>query len=167
MKIIAKNEGKRFEEDFANSIDKTTCWLYRLRDNAASFSGGNNTRFSSTNICDYIMFHNESRTLYLLEMKSTKSSSIPYTMIKDNQIDGLTEASKHMVVPAFVFNYREKDNATYFMLIDDFNDMKSELMKKSFNIEDLEKYGAIKIDSEKKRTRYRYNINKMIKETRL
>ena len=167
MKFIAQNEGKKFEQDFANSVNKDECWLYRLRDNAASFGGSTNTRFASSNICDYIMYHNKTRTLYLLEMKSTKSSSIPYTMIRDNQIKELTESSKHMLVAGFILNYREKQNATYFMLIDDFNDMKSELKKKSFNIEDLEKYGAIKINSTKKRTRYVYDIDGFIRETRL
>ena len=127
MNIIAQNEGKKFEQDFANSVNKDKCWLYRLRDNAASFSGSTNTRFASSNVCDYIMFHNKTRTLYLLEMKSTKSSSIPYTMIRDNQIKELTESSKHTLVAGFIFNYREKQNATYFMLIDDYNDMKSKL----------------------------------------
>ncbi len=164
---IAKNEGKKFEEDFANSVDKTKCWLYRLRDNAASFSGGDKTRFSSTNICDYILYHNDTRTLYLCELKSTKSTSIPYTMLKQNQINGLTEASNHLIVPCFIFNYREYNNVTYFMLIDDFNDMKTSLKKKSFNPTDLEKYGALKIYSEKKQTRYRYDIERLIKETHL
>lgn len=167
MNIIAQNEGKKFEQDFANSVNKDECWLYKLRDNAASFGGSTNTRFASSNVCDYIMFHNKTRTLYLLEMKSTKSFSIPYTMIRDNQIKELTESSKHTLVAGFIFNYREKQNATYFMLIDDYNDMKSELTKKSFNIEDLEKYGAIKINSTKKRTRYVYDIDGFIKETRL
>jgi recombination protein U len=167
VKNIAQNEGKKFEQDFANSVNKNECWLYRLRDNAASFGGSANTRFTSSNVCDYIMFHNKTRTLYLLEMKSTKSSSIPYSMIRENQIKELTESSKHMLVSGFIFNFREKQNATYFMMIDDFNDMTSEINKKSFNITDLEKYGAIKINSNKKRTRYIYDIEGFIKETRL
>lgn len=113
------------------------------------------------------MYHNKTRTLYLLELKSTKSSSIPYSMIRDNQVKELTESSKHMLVAGFLFNYREKDNTTYFMMIDDFNDMTSEINKKSFNMSDLEKYGAIKINSTKKRTRYTYDIENFIKETRL
>ena len=103
----------------------------------------------------------------MAELKSTKGTSIPYTMIKDNQIKGLTEASKHDIVPCFIFNYREKNNATYFMLIDDFLYMKNELQKKSFNIQDLEKYGAIYIKSEKKRIRYKYDVNDMVNQTHL
>lgn len=138
-----------------------------MRDNAASFGESLNTRFASSNICDYIMLHNKTRTLYLLEMKSTKSSSIPYSMIRENQIKELTESSKYNLVAGFIFNYREKENATYFMFIDDFNNMTSQISKKSFNINDLEKYGAVKIDCDKKRTRYRYNILKFISEIHL
>lgn len=165
--IIAQNEGKKFEQDFSNSINKDECWLYRLRDNAASFGGGVNIRFASSNICDYIMFHNKTKTLYLLELKSTKSSSIPYAMIRDNQIKELTESSKHNIVSGFIFNYREKNNATYFMYIQDFNNMTSNITKKSFNIDDLTKYGAIEIDCEKKRTRYRYGVCKFVNDTHL
>lgn len=46
-KIIAQNEGKKFENDFKSSVPDT-CWIYRLRDNASSFAGGNNTRFTSS-----------------------------------------------------------------------------------------------------------------------
>lgn len=167
MNKIAQNPGKKFEQDFANSVNRDKYWLYRFKDNAASFSGGTNTRFASSNICDYLMFHNKTRTLYLLEMKSTKSTSIPYTMIRDNQIKELTDASNNELVAGFIFNYREKENATYFMLIDDFNDMKEEISKKSFNISDIEKYGAIKINSEKKRTRYKYDIDSFVNESHL
>ena len=103
-KEIAQNEGKKFEQDFANSVNKDKYWLYRFRDNAASFSGGTNTRFTSSNICDYLLFDNDTRTLYLLELKSTKSSSISYTMIRDNQIKELTEASKYNLIAGFIFN---------------------------------------------------------------
>ena len=53
------------------------------------------------------------------------------------------------------------------MMIDDFNIMYSELSKKSFNPKDLEKYGALKIESSKKRTRYKYNTEKFVQETHL
>lgn len=163
---MAKNEGKKFEEDFKSSFGDRF-WVYRLRDNAASFGNGNKTRFASSNICDFIVWHDDTKTLYLMELKSTKGTSIPYTMIKDNQISGLTDANVHFVVPCFIFNYRECENATYFMLIEDFNDMKNELNKQSFNPNDLKRYGALRIDSIKKRTRYRYDVEKMVRETHL
>lgn len=163
---IAQNEGKKFEQDFSSSFGDDF-WVYRLRDNAASFGNGSNTRFASSNICDFIIFHDKTKTLYLAECKSTKGTSIPYTMLKDNQIKGLTYASKHDVIPCFIFNYRNQNNDTYFMLIDDFNAMYNELPKKSFNQKDLEKYGALKINSSKKRTRYKYDTNHFVQLTHL
>ena len=87
---IAQNEGKKFEQDFSSSFGENF-WVYRLRDNAASFGNGTNTRFASSNICDFIIYHDITQTLYLAECKSTKGTSIPYTMIKENQIKGLTK----------------------------------------------------------------------------
>ena len=63
---IPQNEGKKFEADLKSSVPDT-CWLYRLRDNASSFANGTNTRFTSSNICDFILFDDMSKTLFLLE----------------------------------------------------------------------------------------------------
>ena len=144
-----------------------TCWIYRLRDNASSFSGGNNTRFASTNICDYIAFDDITRTLFLWELKSTKNTSIPLTMIRQNQIDGLLEASKHNLVAGLIINFRNENNDTFFILIDEFIDMMNSINKKSFNIKDLESIGATRVESTKKRIRYTYNIEKLVGELHL
>ena len=144
-----------------------TCWIYRLRDNASSFSGGNNTRFASSNICDYILFDDMTRTLYLIECKSTKGTSVPLSMIRNNQIEGLQEASKHNLVAGILVNFRNENNDTFFILIDEFIDMMNSINKKSFNIKDLESIGATRVESTKKRTRYTYNIEKLVGELHL
>lgn len=174
-----QNVGKIFESAIKDSIPDT-CWLYRLRDNAASFAGGSNTRFTSNNICDYIAFDDITKTLFLWELKSTQGTSLTFWredfevkgkqssfMIKKNQILGLHEASKHMLCAGFILNFRNKNNDTFFISIDDFLDMTSELNKKSFNIDDLKANNAIPIYSSKARTRYTYNIGKLIKEIHL
>lgn len=161
---IAQKEGKNFEQDFASSVDKNRCWLYRLRDNASSFSGGANTRFTSSNICDYIVFDDILKTLFLFELKSTKSTSISLNMIRQNQVDGLLEASKHNLIAGLILNYRNENNDTFFIKIQDFAYMVDDIGKKSFNIKDLCKYNAIKINSIKKRTRYKYDISSLIEE---
>lgn len=161
--IIIQNEGKKFEADLKSSIPDT-CWLYRLRDNASSFANGTNTRFTSTNICDYILFDDITKTMFLIECKSTKRTSISLSMIRDNQIKGLKDAGNHMLVAGFLINFRNDKNDTYFISINNFSDMINDIKKKSFNIKDLETFGAIKIESTKKRTRYTYNIQKMINE---
>lgn len=96
-------------------------------------------------------------------MKSTKGTSIPFNMIRQNQIDGLLEASKHNLVAGLILNYRNEKNDTFFITIDDFVDMIGSISKKSFNVKDLEKYGAIRVESTKKRTRYTYNMEKLIR----
>ncbi len=163
---MPKNEGKKFEEDIKSSI-LNTCWLYRLKDNASSFANGTNTRFTSTNICDFIVYDDITRTLFLWELKSTKNTSISLNMIRQTQIDGLLEASKHNLVAGFIFNYRNNQNDTFFMLIDDFVDMMNEINKKSFNVKDLKNHNAVRIESTKKRTRYTYNIQRLIGEIHL
>ncbi len=142
-------------------------WIYRLRDNAASFGNNGVTRFASSNMCDYIMFDDNSKTLYCLELKSTKGTSVSLSMIRDNQIKELTEASDHILVAGFLVNFRNENNDTYFIQINDFNKMISEINKKSFNIKDLQKYNAIYVESECKKVNHKYDVKKFISETHL
>ncbi len=88
-------------------------------------------------------------------------------MIRQTQIDGLLEASKHNLVAGFIFNFRNSQNNTFFMLINDFVEMMNEINKKSFNIKDLENHNTVRIESVKKRTRYTYNIQRLIGEIHL
>ena len=107
------------------------------------------------------------RTLYLIECKSTKGTSVPLSMIRSNQIEGLQEASKHNLVAGILVNFRNENNDTFFILIDEFIDMMNSINKKSFNIKDLESIGATRIKSVKKRTRYKYDIQDMINKLHL
>lgn len=163
---IAKNQGKLFEQDFQKSTP-STCWIYRLRDNASSFANGNATRFTSSNICDYLLFDDISKTLFLIECKSTQGSSVALSMVRENQIKGLQDASKHNLIAGFLINFRNKDNCTYFISIDNYMKMINNSNKKSFNTNDLTINGAIEIHSSKKRTRYTYDIQRMIDEIKL
>ena len=88
-------------------------------------------------------------------------------MIRNNQIEGLQEASKHNLVAGILVNFRNENNDTFFILIDEFVDMINSINKKSFNIKDLESIGAIRIESTKKRTRHTYNIENLVKEIHL
>lgn len=152
-----QNSGKIFEADIKASVPER-CWIYRLRDNASSFAGGQYTRFTSSNICDFLLLDDKTKTLYLLECKSTKGTSVPLNMIRDNQVKGLQEASEHCLVAGLIVNFRNENNDTFFVMIDDFVDMVKNIGKKSFNIKDLQNYNAIRIDCKKKRSRYKYDI---------
>lgn len=144
-----------------------TCWIYRLRDNASSFANGTNTRFTSSNICDYFLLDDISKTLYLIECKSTKGTSLPLTMVRDNQIQGLLDASRHTLIAGFLVNFRNANNDTFFISIDKFIRMTESLNKKSFNIKDLMEHNALRIQNTKKRTRYTYDIKKMIHDLKV
>lgn len=88
-------------------------------------------------------------------------------MIRQSQIDGLLDASKHNLVAGLIVNYRNENNDTFFITIEKFVNMINSLGKKSFNIKDLLNNNAIKISSTKKRTRYTYDIKKLIEETKI
>lgn len=82
---ISKNKGKKFEEDIKSNVPEN-CWIYRLSDNASSFASGTNTPFTSSYIFDYIFLDDDTKTLFLVECKSTSDTSIPLTIIRENQI---------------------------------------------------------------------------------
>lgn len=157
-------EGKKFEEDFAASCPDN-CWIYRLRDNAAAFNQSSETRFTTTNIADYILWDDITRSMYICELKTTKNSSIPFINIRESQVKGLTEAGAHKVIPCFLFNYRAKGNATYFMYIHDYLKMVETLGKQSFNPLDIQLNGGIPLKFTRKKTRYTYDIADMIDKT--
>lgn len=88
-------------------------------------------------------------------------------MIRDNQVHGLLNASTHALIAGFLINFRNTNNDTFFISINNFNKMRECVNKKSFNIKDLTNYSAVKIYSTKKRTRYTYDIKKMINEVNI
>lgn len=94
---------------------------------------------------------------------------MPLSMVRDNQIKGLVDASKHNLIAGILINFRNDTNNTYFISIDNYVKMVNDINKKSFNIKDLLANNAIEIYSSKKRTRHTYDIqemiNKMKKET--
>lgn len=71
-------EGKKFEEDFKDSINRERYWVHRPSDTSNSYSGGATSRFTNTSLCDYVIYDCIERQLYLNELKSTKSTSVPF-----------------------------------------------------------------------------------------
>lgn len=166
------NTGKVFEADFRTSLPSHVL-IVRLNDSPQAFSKSKLTRFTCRTPCDFILF--DGKTLYPVELKTTKYRSISFENINDDddqnkmvhkhQILGLTEFSKYENVKAgFFFDFRDEENdceRCYFQRIEDFNNMVKQINKKSFNELDLLTVGkAIKIQGEKKRTRYRWKLDK-------
>lgn len=174
-----RNQGKIFEDDFIKSLNSDV-WHKRLNDNAASWGNGTNTRFASTNECDFLLFDCKSRTLHALELKSTQGSLTFWRKdfeekdgkkksynIKRNQIQGLQRFSQYLMNCGFVFNFRNHDNRTFFVMIDEFLNYTNTLDKKSININDVLQMNPIEIENEILRTHYRYNLDKFLGETAL
>lgn len=114
------NEGKRFERDWKASVPKGA-WCYRLRDSAVSYYGGSGAegiRFSSDNICDFVLYR--CPVLYLLELKTVGTPSAAmaslfgkwdpekqaYKKQKHLQQMAMAEQSAPGVCARVVINYR-------------------------------------------------------------
>lgn len=173
---MASNSGKLFESQFKKSVPDY-CYLLRLNDPPQSFGGGT-ARFSIKNPFDYLAFDTKSRALFCLELKTTKYKSMSVEdvdgddkqskMIHKHQILGLTNAAIYdNVCAGFLLNFRDDKNGIercYFQMIDDFNEMMRSIDKKSFNEIDLLRYNAIKVDGTKKRVRYIWDIDGLMKK---
>lgn len=171
-----KNPGKRFEEDFAKSVPQH-CFIHRLKDSAQSYNSSANTAFSWGNQCDFFVLDTRSHLLYAIECKTTKYKSMSVqldkddsasSMVKHHQINALTKMSGYDgLVPGFLFNFRHFEGeksafeSLYWQGIEDFNLMMAKIEKKSFNEIDLLMNNAVKVFGNKKRTRYRWNIEEL------
>ena len=158
------NDGKIFENEIKNSIPEDILY-YRIKDPAQGFSGGGTTRFSLHNPCDIFLF--KSPYLIALELKSTKGTSLSFSlednnkMIKKCQVEGLKELSKYNNVTAgFLINFRRTEN-TYYLDISDFISFINKTSKKSINENDVICNNGYLIESKKKRKRFIYNINSL------
>lgn len=171
-----KNDGKRFEEDWSSSLP-SYCYVYRLKDTAQSYNNSKKTKFTWENPCDFFAFDSSSHLFYAIECKSTKYKSMSIQldendkskkMIKFHQIKSLREISEYDgAIAGFMLNFRNESNdiqRLYFISIKNFDNMMSQLNKVSFNELDLLTIGkAIKIQGEKKRTRWKWNLDDFLK----
>lgn len=165
------NVGKQFELDFKNSIPDD-CLLIRIPDPPQSFTQRDDTKFSNKNPCDFYCYDTNSKLFYAFELKSTKNKYMSYEdimvdkpvkkMIHKHQIMGLSKYSQYNnMVAGFIFNFRDEKNnmeRTYFQNIKDFNTMCNKINKFSFDEMDLLLNNAIKIQGQKKRVHYKWNL---------
>ena len=155
------NSGKRFEENFKNSVPDNV-FYYRFRDGTSSWDKGSQTRFQQRNICDCQLFDGD--YLYLLELKNTKGKSLSLNNIRKNQIDDLTDADKYAnIVAGLIVNFEDVEE-TYLMPIGvAYHWFYEQTDRKSIPIKAF-RDGCIKIQSKKLKTNYRYDIEGFIKE---
>lgn len=158
-----KNQGKIFEEDFANSFPENI-FIYRLRDTSSSWQNDNNnskSRFTVKNICDFIAFSNINKKILLLELKSFKGSSCPFSNVKTHQIESLyVESKKEGINAYFILNFRDKSE-TFAVKAEKIYKFYRNSERKSFDYNWCSENGIF-IDSRLKRTRFAYSIDKLL-----
>ena len=71
---------------------------------------GSATRFQARNICDCMLYD---RQLFLLELKSTKGKSIPFSNFRDKQIEDLVEASEFGIKAGVLIEFSDIKEVYY------------------------------------------------------
>ena len=174
---MAKNTGKNFES-VIKSCTPSYLKVTRIPDPPQSFTQRSDTRFSKKNPYDFEAFDSIHRINYCLELKTVAQKYLTYhTSKKDeeekksaniqwHQIEGLTKASEYdNVIAGFLLNFRldNGEQLLYFMNIKDFNNFRKNTVKKSLNIMDVVLYGGIKINGEKLKVNYRWDLDEFLK----
>ena len=159
---MAMNAGKKFENDFKNSIDTNEIFLHRFKDGTTGTVNGQMVRFKNKNLCDFLLF--KDGLLVLVELKSFLGKSMPFTNIKDTVDEQQTflynlrlEAKKNNVKAYMILNFRDLSE-TYAIDIHNFDEFYKITNKKSINIDEVRQLGK-QLFQQKKRTNYRYEIS--------
>lgn len=179
VEMISKkkpNQGRVFEQNFERSVKESVNWFFRVRD--VNPMALRNNFMIPRNPYDLLIFNGN--YLFTLELKSTQSKSISHRgsnpQIKEHQIEALKKASEFdNVISGIVVNFREEENKTFFIHIDDYLTYdavsKGELIppyenkhnEKSIPLKIVEEIG-IEILNVKKRVHYQYFINDFINQ---
>lgn len=174
---MSKNTGKNFESVIKSNVPDYLK-ITRIPDPPQSFTKRSDTRFSKKNPYDFEAFDSIHRINYCLELKSVAQKYLTYhtsendekdkksANIQWHQIDGLTKASEYdNVIAGFLFNFRldSGEQLLYFLNIKDFNKYRNSTNKKSLNIMDISLNGGIKINGEKLRVNYRWDLDNFLK----
>lgn len=158
---MAKNEGKRFEEDFKKSIPKW-CWCNRYKDGTANFGGtkNENVRFQAHNICDFEVLAEDK--LFLLELKSYNGVSIPLSGIRKTQLEEMLKASEYKnIKPYFMFNFRLLQKI-YAVKVENVQEFVTKAERKSIPVKWCIENG-IELEGIKKKVRFKYNLEEFFR----
>lgn len=150
-------KGQRFEDNFRNSIDRDSSdlFFYRFKDGTANWNPNEKTRFQAHNICDCMIFYKEN--LFLLELKSHKGKSLPFSCIRDSQYEEMYKASfKKNVYPLLIAFFSDVGEC-YAIHIRDILALKAVADRKSIPLSYFEEKG-FKIESRLLKTNYRYKV---------
>jgi len=151
---MGKNAGKKFEEDFIKSVPDG-CDITRLKD-AGGWSNATNTRFTISNPCDFIIWSDKTRALYKLELKSVQGKSLPFSSIKEHQLNGLLDSAAKNVIAVFVVNFRAV-NETYYIPAKQMQATIIASTRKSLSLADA-RLSGFQIKQTRIRIRWRYDL---------
>lgn len=168
------NVGKDFENQFRASVPQDV-YYQRIKDPAQSFTQNSSLRFSLQNPYDCFIYSYP--VLFTLELKSTQGNSLTFYkkdlindgkkhtfMIKKNQLEGLNESNKYEgIVSGLVINFRGT-NHTYYLSIEQANNLINNIDKKSFNEQDVINHDGYLIEQHLKKVKYNYNLEKFIED---
>lgn len=173
---MVKNTGKNFESIIKSNVP-SYLKITRIPDPPQSFTKRSDTKFSHKNPYDFECFDSKHRIQYCFELKTVAQKYISYhtcendekekrnANIQWHQIEGLTKASEYDNVTAgFLLNFRldNGEQLLYFLNIKDFNKFRKNTNKRSLNIIDISLNGGIKINGEKLRKNYRWNLDEFL-----
>lgn len=145
-----KSIGKLFEAEIKASFP-TDFYVERYKDDTAGFYGVSNP-------ADYRLY--KYPFTFLLELKTHKGKSIPFSKLRDNQVQGMYRASQYKgIFGGFIFNFRDLEE-TYYIPVDQvifYMDYQGKQGRKSFPVEWVREAGTL-IPQTKKRVRYSYDL---------
>lgn len=144
---MAKDEGKKFEQDIKASIPPDF-YTERYKDDTAGFYGVSNP-------ADYRLY--KYPYTFLLELKTHKGKSIPIDRIRPNQIQGMYKAVQYKGIYAgFILSFRELEE-TYYIAVQDMIAFINSKERKSIPVDWCRENG-VRIAQHKKRVRYSYDL---------
>lgn len=146
--------GLKFEQDFQRNIPKDV-FSTKLKTSGFGYRGVDNT-------CDFLIYNGES--LFFLELKKTEGKSLPFSNIRENQLDGLLKANKIVnTVCGILINFHRYEE-TYFVDIEDINSYIQKNIRKSFPYKWVKGRGVL-IPQSLRRTRYDYDVRFLLEES--
>ena len=161
---MAINAGKRFENEFKNSVNTDEIFLHRFKDGTTGTVNGQMIRFKNKNLCDFLLF--KDGQLVLVELKSFLGKSMSFSNIKSTVDEQQTflynlrlEAKKNNVKVYMILNFRDLSE-TYAIDIHNFDEFYRMTSKKSISIDEARQLGK-QLFQQKKRTSYKYEIDSL------
>lgn len=145
--------GKRFEEDFRLSAEKyPEIDINRLNDPVGGQAG-------VRNICDFILY--STPFIYYFELKSRQENTLNFKEITNTQWKGLVDKmTKPGAIPGILVHYSDH-NEVYFVHMSHLVNLRDVQGKKSLHVDYAREHG-IKLQGEVKRTRYAYDVRRLL-----